>query len=205
MTLPGLNAPSRRGIHESTVRHVCRDQRDGAGSSPRWVRHLRRGRCAAASPCGTGWSMSRRLLARTCRAGLLDTTGQARSVWRMSPGLSPGATRGLVLGRLRWLSALSENIARARTAPEQKTECSLLRSEDSNRCRKNSLREIVGARSRMAASAICPSCQSVAGSSLAASGKSVALLRVSRPIKEGRIAIATPDSLRGDCVVPPHL
>lgn len=111
MTLLKAHAPSRRGIHEITLVDFCCDRRNGAGSAPRRVRHLRRGRCAAASPCGTGGSMSRRLLARPCRAGLLDTTGPAGSVWRMPASLSPWATRRLVLGGLRWLRVRQQDTA----------------------------------------------------------------------------------------------
>ncbi len=101
----------RRGIHEITLVHLCCDRRSGARSSSRWMRHIRGGRCAAECRCGTGWSMSAGLLARSCRAGLLDTTGPAGSVWRVPASLSPWAARRLVLGGLCWLSLRQKHCA----------------------------------------------------------------------------------------------
>jgi hypothetical protein len=93
------HSQSRRGIDEKTPVQFCCDRCNDARCYPCWVRHLRRGRFAI-SPRRPVWSMSTGLLARSWKAGVLDTTGPAGPIWRVPAKLSPWAIPRLVLGGL---------------------------------------------------------------------------------------------------------
>ena len=100
--LAEAHSQSRRGIHETTPLWFCCDRRNGARCYHCWKRDLRRG-LSAISPRGSVWYMPPGLLARPRKAGVLDTTRRAGTVWRVPAELSPWATTGRVLGGLRRL------------------------------------------------------------------------------------------------------
>jgi hypothetical protein len=93
------HSQSRRGIHETTPLWFCCDRRNGARCYRCWKRHLRRG-FSVIGPRGPVWCMSAGLLARPWKAGVLDTTCRAGTVWWVPAKLSPWAATGRVLGGL---------------------------------------------------------------------------------------------------------
>jgi len=98
-SVSGAHSQLRRGNDEKTPVWFCCDWCSDAHCHPCWMRHLRRG-WTIISPRRPVWFVSTGLLARSWKAGVLDTTGAPRPVRRMPAKLSPWATGGLVLGGL---------------------------------------------------------------------------------------------------------